>query len=82
VNDIDNTEMEMLLKMATIQNEIEIDTLKNEIIETTGCNESSLEGFSVIELELIKEKISQGHHYEVVIGAMRCMAIKIDIENK
>lgn len=57
--------------MVIIDNEIEIDKLVNEIREVTGCNESLLSGFSVIQLKMIKEKILQGYHYEIVIGAMR-----------
>ena len=66
------------VNMAIIENEMEIDALKNEIRMVTGCKESLLKGFSVIQLEMIKEKILEGYHYENVIGAMRFLHIDID----
>lgn len=61
---------------AIIENEKEIDKLTYEITEITACNKSQLKGFSAIQLQMIKEKILGGWHYEIAIKSMRLLRFK------
>lgn len=54
-----------------MDDEIQINTLIDEILEMSPCERFMLQRFNISELQSIKEKISQGCWHEYVIDVMR-----------